>query len=222
MEYPRSVAAVFEISCQSLQESSPEAAELLNLIALLAPDDIPLSLLTEGAKHLPVSLETTVGDPLAMDDALSALRRYSLVEISDESLAVHRLVQAVVRDRMEEDEKKAWAGAAVELVNAAFPYRENVIETWAGSARLLPHALATAGHAETFEVALETTGRLLNQVGSYQVIRAEFSEAKTVLERAVRMAEAVYGPDHPNVATGVNNLGGVLRALGDLEGACDR
>ena len=219
MEYPRSVATVFEISCQAVREASPEAADLLGLIAFLAPDDIPRSLLTEGVEHLPGPLKATVSDSLAMDGALSALRRYSLVEVTGESLAVHRLVQAVARDFLNEDEKKASAEAAVGLINAAFPYEENVVETWAGSARLLPHALATAGHAETFEVGLEATARLLNQVGLYQDIRAEFSEAKTVLERAVRMAEAAYGPDHPTVATGVNNLGGVLQALGDLEGA---
>ncbi|MGD8795196.1 MAG: tetratricopeptide repeat protein, partial [Anaerolineae bacterium] len=28
-----------------------------------------------------------------------------------------------------------------------------------------------------------------------------------------------FGPDHPNVAIDVNNLGSVLRALGDLDGA---
>ena len=33
------------------------------------------------------------------------------------------------------------------------------------------------------------------------------------------MDEAAYGPDHPNVARDVNDLGGVLRALGDLAGA---
>jgi hypothetical protein len=29
----------------------------------------------------------------------------------------------------------------------------------------------------------------------------------------------VYGPDHPDVAIRLSNLGGVLRALGDLQGA---
>ena len=28
-----------------------------------------------------------------------------------------------------------------------------------------------------------------------------------------------FSPDHPNVATDVNNLGGVLKDLGDLDGA---
>ncbi len=49
--------------------------------------------------------------------------------------------------------------------------------------------------------------------------RAEFAEAKVLYGRALSLAEEAYGPDHPNVATSVNNLGLVLRALGDLKGA---
>ena len=44
-------------------------------------------------------------------------------------------------------------------------------------------------------------------------------EAKAAYERALRIDEAVFGPDHPNVARDVNNLGLVLQALGDLQGA---
>ena len=43
--------------------------------------------------------------------------------------------------------------------------------------------------------------------------------ARGCFERALGIGEAVYGPDHPNVATFVNNLGTVLRELGDLKGA---
>ncbi len=38
-------------------------------------------------------------------------------------------------------------------------------------------------------------------------------------ERALKIDQKVYGPDHPNVATDINKLGGVLRDLGDLRGA---
>ena len=38
-------------------------------------------------------------------------------------------------------------------------------------------------------------------------------------ERALAIGEAALGPDHPDVATYRNNLGSVLRALGDLKGA---
>jgi tetratricopeptide (TPR) repeat protein len=37
--------------------------------------------------------------------------------------------------------------------------------------------------------------------------------------RALKIDEKTYGPDHPEVATDVNNLGSVLKDLGDLQGA---
>ena len=40
--------------------------------------------------------------------------------------------------------------------------------------------------------------------------------ARKSYERALRIDEASFGPDHPNVANSVNNLGSVLHDLGDL------
>ena len=95
-DYPDTVATTWEISFQRLPS---EAAVLLNLCAFLAPDDIPRNLLTEGAEHLPDPLAATVMDPLAWGEAVAALRRYSLAEVGGETLSLHRLVQAVARDR---------------------------------------------------------------------------------------------------------------------------
>jgi len=47
----------------------------------------------------------------------------------------------------------------------------------------------------------------------------ELSEARQCYERALRIDEAAFGPDHPNVAIRVNNLGNVLQALGELSEA---
>ncbi|HPR66095.1 MAG TPA: tetratricopeptide repeat protein, partial [Methanothrix sp.] len=35
----------------------------------------------------------------------------------------------------------------------------------------------------------------------------------------LRIDEKVYGPDHPQVAIRINNLGSVMQAMGDFEGA---
>ena len=43
--------------------------------------------------------------------------------------------------------------------------------------------------------------------------------ARAAYERALAIDEKSFGPDHPNVATDVNNLGMVLQDLGDLVGA---
>jgi tetratricopeptide (TPR) repeat protein len=53
------------------------------------------------------------------------------------------------------------------------------------------------------------------------VLKAEgdLAGARAAYERALRIDEKSFGPDHPNVARDVNNLGFVLVDLGDLAGA---
>jgi len=218
-DYPDTVATTWNIAFDEVMQLSSAGADLLNLCAFLAPDDIPVELLNSGAQHLPESLTAVASDPLAFDDAVDPLRRYSLVEITEETISVHRLVQAVTRDRLDDEKRKKWAEAAVRIVNKAFPFKSDDVGTWPVCSHLLPHALAAADHAETLDVASDSTGRLLNQTGLYLKGRAQFAEAKEMHERALAIGEATYGPDHPQVAIYVNNLGLVLQALGDLEGA---
>ena len=218
-DYPDTVATTWDLAFQEVQQISPEGADLLNLCAYLAPDDIPIELMTQGAQYLPNPLAAAVADPLDFDEAVEPLLRYSLVEKTGETLSVHRLVQAVIRDCLAENEKKKWAEAAVNIVNIGFPGNSDDVRNWPACVPLLPHALVAAEHAETHQVALESTGRLLNESGLFLNSRAQFTEAKKNYERALAIDEAVYGPDHPDVAIRVSNLGGVLRDLGDLKGA---
>jgi len=218
-EYQDTVATTWNIAFDEIMQLSSPGADLLNLCAFLAPDDIPVELLNSGVQYLPESLVAVATDPLAFDDAVDPLRRYSLVEITAESISVHRLVQAVTRNRLDEDELKKWAEAAVRIVDEAFPFDSNDVGTWPVCSRLQPHALAAAGYAEALDVASDSTGRLLNQTGLYLKGRAQFAEAKEMHERALAIGETAYGPDHPQVAIYVINLGNVLRALGDLEAA---
>jgi tetratricopeptide (TPR) repeat protein len=215
-EYPATVATTWDLAFQQLP---PAAADLLYVCAFLAPDDIPLNILTEGANYLPELLAATVTDELALDDAVAALLRYSLVERRDDMLSVHRMVQAVTRDRLDEEGRKLWAGAAVKVVNAAFPYHSDDVRTWAVCALLLPHTLLCTSYAGQALMTEEPLGRLLNQTGVYLRGRADFQGARAVYERALRIGEQVYGSEHPIVATIVNNIGSVLWALGDLQGA---
>ena len=218
-DYPDTVATTWDLAFQEVQQTSPEGADLLYLCAYLAPDNIPIELMTEGAQYLPNPLAAAVADPMDFDEAVEPLLRYSLVEKNGETLSVHRLVQAVIHNRLAENEKKKWAETAVKIINNGFPGNSHDVRNWPACVPLLPHALVAAEHAETHRVALESTGRLLNESGLFLKSRAQFTEAKKISERALAIGEAAYGPDHPTVAIYVNNLGGVLKDLGDLQGA---
>ena len=201
------VATTWELAFRRVQEASPAGAALLNLCAFLAPDDIPWDVLGSDAAELPPALATAARDPLVFNDALAALRRYSLVETRGECLSIHRLVQAVVRDGLEPDEARMLAKAAVSLMDAAFPFDANDLQTWEPSGHLLPHALAAAGHADALGVAPETTAHLWQQAGRYLRRRADFTGAQRALERAAALREATLGVNHTDTAESLDLLG---------------
>ena len=175
-DYEETVATTWELSFQGARAASPASAGLLRLCAFLAPDDIPKDLLGQGSEHLPKALRGVVSDPEAFDEAIAARRRYSLVEAAGDSLSVHRLVQAVVRERLGKGSRKTWAGAGVRLVNTAFPFYSDDVVTWPACARLLPHA-------EALKVEPEAAGRVLNQVGLY--LRGRWLSAKRLTDRTI-------------------------------------
>ncbi|CAN0383230.1 unnamed protein product, partial [Laminaria digitata] len=46
--------------------------------------------------------------------------------------------------------------------------------------------------------------------------RGEFEEAEGYFTRALDIGRQAYGPKHPNVATGLSNLAGLLRCQGEF------
>ena len=63
-----------------------------------------------------------VVDPLLLNDAIQVLRRYSLIkrDADDRFLNVHRLVQIVLKDSLDEATQRLWAERAVRVVQRAF------------------------------------------------------------------------------------------------------
>jgi tetratricopeptide (TPR) repeat protein len=215
-DYPDTVATTWELSIGKVDQA---ARTLLNLCAFFASEEIPLDAIREEAGSLPSPLDGVAADAVRLDSAIAGLLRFSLIGRKGKDLSVHRLVQAVVRDRLEDAERQAWAAAAVALLNLQFPFDSDDVRTWPVCARLLTHALQAGHWAEAFTAAPEATAGLLNRAGIYLRGRAEFAGARALFERALRISEATLGAEHPNVATDLNNLGNVLQDQGDFAGA---
>jgi tetratricopeptide (TPR) repeat protein len=220
IDYQHTVATTWTMALERVRAEVPAAEDLLNMCSFLAPDDLPRPLLSEHAEQLPDRLRQA-GDRLAFDQTLGALGRYSLATVSEHTLAVHRLVQTVVRQNLDQAAARAWAGAAVRLVHAAFPRESHDVRTWPECARLLPHVLTATGHAEALDAELKATSVLLTRAAGYLWARAELAQARQLYERALAILEAQFGPDHPNTAASLDSLGNVLHDLGDLPAARD-
>ena len=212
------VATTWDIAFEEAQSRSPAAGELLRLAAFLAADDIPREGLAPGAEHLPPALAEAVSDPLVLDEAVAALRRCSLVEAQESTLSVHRLVQAVVRDRLSDEEYAMWAEAAVRVVYEGLS--ADLEDAGTGSpdrGRFLPHVRPAADHAEAAGVAREVTEQLLSRAAKFQLETGAFVASRDLLERALSIAEDIHGGGHGHVATILTKLSRVLGELDEPE-----
>jgi tetratricopeptide (TPR) repeat protein len=61
--------------------------------------------------------------------------------------------------------------------------------------------------------------QLLDDASTYLRVLGRPADARPVVERALAIDEAAYGPDHPNVANDLNNLALVLQDLGEPQQA---
>ncbi len=214
------VATTWQLSLDQLG-AVPGATALLELCAFLAPDDVPRSLLERlgGLAEVPAGLAVLAEDAVALDEAVGGLRRFGLLKASPEAVAVHRLVQQVVRDRLGLERRRELVAVALRLLQAASPNAHTDPDAWPAYAQLLSHVLAAIGHAEALGIDLERATWLLTDVGLYLWRRADYQQARTLLERALANREARLGSDQLEIAQSVHGVAVVLHAQGDLDAA---
>jgi len=185
-DYHGTVTTSWSLALDALAEESPVSVQLMKLVSFLAADDIPLSLLKEGAEALNGSLQEVASDDVALSKALGALRSQSLINRAADSLSIHPLVQVVVRDAMEHGERDRWTETSTKLLRAAYDFREDDPRTWRKCRRLVPHVAAAADHAEKRSLALEETSYLLGAAGLCLGFFCSFELAREYCERAIR------------------------------------
>ncbi len=202
------VSTTWEVSMEAVAKEAPAGIEILNLCAFLAPDNIPRSFLKKASAYLPEVMD----DELLLDEGIVALRQYSLIEASEEVLSMHRLVQAVVKDKLAEA-GLTWAEAAVKVVDSSWPGGTFDYLSWGVIEELMPHSYASL--EEAGKVGDEDGARLMNRMGYYLQSRGQYKGAEPLLRRALEGFERVLGAEHPDTLNSVNNLAELLRSQGE-------
>jgi tetratricopeptide (TPR) repeat protein len=221
-DYPHTVASTWALSFEQVEQQDAAAADLLRLCAYLHPDAIPEELLTEGAAELGPRLSPVAANPLLLNRAIQVLRRYSLVKRDPEAkvLNLHRLVQVVLKEQMDEPAQRAWAKRSIRAVNRAFPEAEFFYSwQWERCERCLPHALLGAQWIAQQDFTFPEAARLLHVTGRYLGERGQLTQAEPLLERALSLREQVLGAEHAETARTLNVLAQVYLDLGKYEQA---
>jgi tetratricopeptide (TPR) repeat protein len=214
-DHPEPVATTWSLSFKLVEEHNTAAAELLRLCAYLASDAIPENIITQGAPYLGPLLQPVAADPFLLNQAVEALRAYSLIQRDPQTqtLSVHRLVQTVLRDSMATEAEKQWKQRVVQAVDASCPNVQDVAQ-WDAFEQWLPHAQVCATWIEQEDMMFPEAAHLLNEAGYYLNDRGRYGEAEQLYGQALTIRERLLGDDHPDTASSLNNLANLYRAQG--------
>jgi hypothetical protein len=221
--YPVSLAASTQIAVDRLAAQSQAALQLLTLAAYLAPEPIPLTLITTHSTQLPTPLATAAADPLVFTALTRLLRQYGLARVESVTLTLHRLLAAILRTQPHH--QQALPILAVGLLRAAVPADDpwdNPLgwpAGWPAWRQLLPHVLVATNPHRTLTGAEQDVAWLLDRAGLYLQSRGEPALAQPLFERAWDLRRSQLGDDHPDTLESASNLAGDLWELGQYERA---
>jgi tetratricopeptide (TPR) repeat protein len=221
--YPVSVAASLHLAFEQVNAEDPATLVLLRLAAQWAAEPIPLTLLTTYPDRLPSPLKEAAADPVAFAGVMGLVRRRALAGVGPDSLQLHRLVQAILRNNPTRstpttEEMTILARRLLREAVPAEPWDNPA--SWPAWRQVLPHVLAVTDPThptdpdDTLEVAW-----LLDRAAIYLQARGEPRPARALFERAHQLRRDTLGEDHPDTLTSANNLARDLRALGEYQQA---
>lgn len=202
--YPASVAKTWSMT---LEQLSTLAHALLRLASWLAPDDIPRGVFSADQNIFAEAVDEDLDfSALAIDKALGELARFSLIRLFGETISVHRLVQAVEQDSLNQDERKCWLEWACRVFDAFAPKRPDDFRSWGAWLPLSAHAETLIENARLQGLKTMPVATVAREFGLFMNAQAEYSKAEAFHKLALAILEESLGPDHPNVAAGLSNL----------------
>ena len=139
--YPASLAAVTQLAFDNLCDDDPALAELIAICAFLAPEPVDPTWFIHAAPRLPGRLGEHAADPLTWRQVLARARRSTLVRVDQNGVQMHRLTQAIVRDRLATERTTVLQALAEQVLASSNVGDPEDPLSWSGWARLLPHIL---------------------------------------------------------------------------------
>jgi tetratricopeptide (TPR) repeat protein len=217
LEYPVTMTAAWRLSVAALSRQLPEAMELLRCCAFFGPEPIPRDVFRRGVRAAESRLADILANPILLARAIRELGRFALVRIDTvtRTIQVHRLIQALLRDELTDDDLAAYRHEVHSLLAVGAPPDPDDDSKWPRFAELVAH-ISPSRLEECQDPAVR---KFALDVGRYLYLSGDQQSSRTFLEQFLRRWEADSGPDHLDLLSARRHLGNTLRDLGQYHAA---
>jgi len=152
------------------------------------------------------------------------LQRYALIQVNQGLGFIHRLLQLSVRAKGQRTPAEV-LNQVMQALNRLYDSEPASIEIMQENRLLHPHGEILCQHYDQLEASSETSLKdyysTLRWLGNLEGVLAHFEKKKNLLEKALSVAENLYGSKHHEVATSLNDLGVAFHELGDAKRAAE-
>ena len=210
-EYPISMTAAWNLSVSRLSERRPEAVDLLRCCAFFGPEPIPRDVFSQRISGLSPRLSELLANPIKLSRSVGELGRFALARIDPGSrtIQVHRLIQALVRDELEVEEKDRHLADVHRLLTGLQLGNPEESVNWGRYGSILGHIVpARVQESRDLKVrdfALDLARYLYMSSDGF---------AQEFVNLFIDQWEKDSGPDDPHVLKAYREQGNILRQLG--------
>jgi hypothetical protein len=207
------LAAVVSAGRAQLEAINPHAAALLDQLAFLSPERLPITIGHYSARAGPHGV--LLGDPATTTLIVRRFVELGLVRHTGSALQMHRLIQALLRARLSPNEQRARCRAAQELLATAVSSDPDDPASWPTCALLTSHLQALLSRGLTTSEGPPQFRDLLLQSLRYLFVTGHYQTVVTLAGDTCRTWERSLGRDHRDTLTATNSLAAALHKLGN-------
>ncbi len=218
--YPGSIARTWLLSVERLREQVPVAARLAELCAFFGPEPISLRIFAgDGLRDLADLGDQAFRNPIVLAAAVRHISEHALARVDErgQSLEMHRLVQAVIRDGLTPDQRAGVGQRVQAMLAAADPDEPDEPRNWAQYALLRAH-IGPAGAARS---ASREVSRLVANIVRSLYMQRDHGGCRDLARETLAIWRDILGEDDPRTLELALDLADSLRALGEPTKARD-
>lgn len=219
-DYPVPAAVTWNMSLDRLRERSPAAIRLLQLLAFFAPGAVSQALLySDEMIQALTPYDASLAERIVLGRVIRDISRYALIRIDRASnvIQIHRLVQAVVRAQMSENERREARHDVHKILAGARPGSGGIDDpqTWERFNQIWPHLRPS----QAAECEDERTRQLLIDQVRYLGRRGELDVGLTLANELETTWTRTLGADHRQTLHLRFQRANLLRQKGQLREA---